>query len=66
MKTSHTTGADARTASSDGLDPAPTSDVRHFDHPPPVVLVVVVHNLRRLDRSDQTADRVLRGLKHQL
>lgn len=64
MKTSHTTGADARTASGDGRAPAPTSEVRHFDHPPPVA--VLVYNLRRFDHSDKTADRVLRGLKHQL
>ncbi|MFF6641319.1 hypothetical protein ACFY83_29340 [Streptomyces althioticus] len=40
------------------------SGVRHLDHPPPVA--VLVQNLRRFDHSDKTADRVLRGLKHQL
>ncbi len=64
MKTSHTTGADARTAWGDGRAPAPTSEVRHFDHPPPMALLV--HDLRCFDRSDKSADRVLRGLKHQL
>ena len=64
MKTSHTTGADSRTVSGNPRAPVPTSDGRHLDHPPPVA--VLVQNLRRFDRSDKTADRVLRGLKHQL
>ncbi|KUM99377.1 hypothetical protein AQI95_39785 [Streptomyces yokosukanensis] len=64
MKTSHTTGADTRTGSGDGRAPAPTSGVRHLDHSPPVA--VLVQNLRPFDHSDKTADRVLRGLKHQL
>ncbi|MFE7960457.1 hypothetical protein [Streptomyces sp. FBKL.4005] len=50
--------------SGDGRAPAPTSGVRHLDHSPPVA--VLVQNLRGFDHSDKTADRVLRGLKHQL
>ncbi|MEV5150860.1 hypothetical protein AB0K81_02755 [Streptomyces werraensis] len=64
MKTSHTTGDGSRTVSGNPRAPAPTSDGRHLDDPPPVA--VLVENLRRFDRSDKTADRVLRGLKHQL
>ncbi|MCX5317794.1 hypothetical protein [Streptomyces sp. NBC_00154] len=62
MKTSHTTGADARTVSGNPRAAAPTSDERYFNHPPPAA--VLAENLRRFDRSDKTADRVLRGLKH--
>lgn len=64
MKTSHTTGTDTRTVPGDGRAPAPTSGVWHLDPPPP--MAVLVQNLRRFDHSDKTADRVLRGLKHQL
>ena len=64
MKTSHTTGTDTRAALGDGRAPAPMSGLRHLDHPPPVA--VLVQNLRRFDQADTTADRVLRGLKHQL
>ena len=63
MKTSHTTGADARTVPGDPRAAALRSDGRHLG-PPPVT--VLVQNLRRFDRSDKTADRVLRRLKHQL